>query len=66
MVVKKCLKILTVGILLSLSAAVYAQTQDIPITQGSDDTEERSDGSMYLGSSDLELVNDNGQAQTVG
>lgn len=30
----------------------------IPIQTGNDDVEERSDGSIYLNSSDLELVND--------
>ncbi len=40
-------------------------TIDIRVLSGSDDAEERADGSMYLDSSDLEMVFD-GSDQTVG
>ncbi|NIM60047.1 MAG: hypothetical protein GTO16_14085, partial [Candidatus Aminicenantes bacterium] len=41
-------------------------TIEIRIETGNDDAEERSDSSMYLTSSDLELVFDSGGNQTVG
>jgi len=65
MVVKKCIAILTVGIVLSLIGAAYAQTQAIPITRSSDDAEEYSSGGMNLTSSDLELVQES-SLQTIG
>jgi hypothetical protein len=40
--------------------------QDIRIATSSDDAEQRADGSMSLGSSDLEFVFDQGGNQTVG
>lgn len=39
---------------------------DVRIIQSTDDAEERSDGSMYLNSSDLELTTDGSLVQTVG
>ncbi len=41
------------------------QILDVSIVNGNDDAEERNDGSMYLNSSDLELITD-GSKQTVG
>lgn len=38
----------------------------VRVTVGTDDAEERSSGSMYLTSTDLELVSDGGDVQTVG
>jgi hypothetical protein len=46
-------------------AGTQADTIEIRIVTGNDDAEERSDRSMYLNSSDLELVYDRGN-QTVG
>ena len=39
---------------------------DVRVSSSSDDAEERSDGSMYRSSSDLELVDDGSRRQTVG
>ena len=39
---------------------------DVRVSAGNDDAEERSDGSMYRSSSDLELVDDGSRRQTVG
>ena len=36
------------------------------ITNGSDDAEESMSGNLYLTSSDIELVSDNGNNQTIG
>ncbi len=51
-----------------ISAAVLADatTIDLRISSGDDDAEERSDGSMYLNSSDIELVYDGSRSQTIG
>ncbi|MEK7996942.1 MAG: hypothetical protein AAB403_24330, partial [Planctomycetota bacterium] len=65
MVVKKCLAIVTVGILFCLAGEAYSESQDIPLSQSSDDAEESANGSVSLNSSDLELVDDN-SIQTVG
>ena len=39
---------------------------NVRVSAGNDDAEERSDGSMYRSSSDLELVDDGSRRQTVG
>ncbi len=39
---------------------------DVRVIQSTDDAEQRSDGSMYLNSSDLELTTDGTRLQTVG
>ena len=65
MVVKKCLAILTVGIIFCLSSEAYSESQAIAVSQPSDDAEESANGSVSLTSSDLELVEDN-SLQTVG
>ncbi len=49
----------------SLEREAEANTSDITVTASSDNVEEVSSGSMYIGSSDLELVYD-GSNQTVG
>ena len=41
-------------------------TVEVPVAAKSDDAEERSSGTMYLGSTDLELIYDNSGNQTVG
>jgi hypothetical protein len=43
-----------------------SQTLDIPIATGTDDAEQRPTGGMSLSSSDLELVDDGSNNQTVG
>jgi hypothetical protein len=42
------------------------QTLTSRVSSATDNAEERADGSMYLTSSDLELISDNGNRQTVG
>ena len=42
-----------------------ARSLDVRIANGSNDVEERADGSMYMGSTDMELVTD-GAPQTIG
>ena len=42
------------------------QTIEVRVAQSVDDAEERSSGSMYITSSDLELIDDKGRIQTVG
>ncbi len=37
---------------------LYTDTLVVPIKEGADDAEESADGTVYLGSSDLELIND--------
>lgn len=39
---------------------------EVSVTDGKDDVEERSSGSVFSGSSDLELTNNGGDLQTVG
>ena len=56
--------------LLLMGLVPYAQSQSITVERrvsaSNDDAEERSDGSMYRSSSDLELVDDGSRRQTVG
>ncbi len=57
--------------LLLLGMVQYAQSQSVTVERrvsaGNDDAEERSSGSMYRSSSDLELVDDGSRTdQTVG
>lgn len=47
------------------SFAMAATTLEVRVSSDTDDAEERSNGSMYLDSSDLELINDDND-QTVG
>ena len=51
---------------LAVSTASAQTVVDVRVAAGNDDAEERADGSMYLTSSDLELVFDGGGDQTVG
>ena len=46
--------------------ALPTRTVEVLLTGALNDVEERADGSIYTDSSDLELVTDNGGAQTVG
>jgi outer membrane protein assembly factor BamB len=62
---KKWFVIMTVGVLLGLSSAAYTVSQDIAVSQASDDAEENSGGGVNLSSSDLELVQESSN-QTVG
>ncbi|UCE47145.1 MAG: hypothetical protein JSW47_16245, partial [Phycisphaerales bacterium] len=64
MFLKKWLAIVTVGILLGLTGAAHAQSQNIAVSQSSDDAEESSSGTMGLTGLDLELVEE-GSNQTV-
>lgn len=50
----------------SIQIQVGVQTIQRRIASGNDDAEERSDGSMYLDSSDLELIADGSRDQVVG
>ena len=50
----------------SLPAAAATQTIEVSSAAGNDDAEQRANGSVTLTSSDLELVAENGAAQTVG
>ena len=47
------------------TVAPGAKSLDIRVANGSSDVEERADGSMYIGSTDLELVTDS-SVQTIG
>ncbi len=58
--------IMIVGVVFSLSNAAYTGSQDIAVTQSSDDAEERPSGGVNLTSTDLELVQDPSVVQTVG
>jgi len=62
---KKWFVIMIAGALLSLSSAAYPGSQDIAVSQASDDAEENSSGGVDLSSSDLELVQESSN-QTVG
>ncbi|MEE8151817.1 MAG: hypothetical protein V3T76_02110, partial [candidate division NC10 bacterium] len=48
------------------SAAAPPQVFEVRVVRGSDDAEERADGSIRRGNKDLELVEDRAEAQTVG
>ncbi|HUV65833.1 MAG TPA: Calx-beta domain-containing protein, partial [Sedimentisphaerales bacterium] len=65
MVVRKCLTIVTAGIIFCVAGAAYSESQVNPVSQPSDDAEESANGSVSLTSSDLELVQDN-NIQTIG
>jgi len=65
MFLKKWLAIVTVGILFGLTGAAHAESQNIAVSQSSDDAEESSSGKMSSISSDLELVEESSN-QTVG
>jgi len=57
---------ITVVLMLLTGAAASADTVDIRVIRSPDDAEESSDGTVSKASSDLELVTDRGDIQTVG
>ncbi|MFD2720451.1 hypothetical protein ACFST9_17125 [Hymenobacter monticola] len=65
-------KLLLVAVAAGLASAGAAQAQTAPqtftrrIATGLDDVEQAADGSIYTNSSDIELVDDGGNVQTVG
>ena len=62
----KILPLIVLAAFFSIHSSGYAATSfEVRVTDGNDDAEERTDGSMYRSSSDLELTNDGGY-QTVG
>ena len=64
------IRIALLPLLLLLGMVQYVQSQAVTVERrvsaGNDDAEERSSGSMYRTSSDLELVDDGSRRQTVG
>ncbi|WP_053981274.1 metallophosphoesterase [Marinagarivorans algicola] len=63
--IKPIIRVL-LGVCLISASALADITINQRISSSDDDAEERSDGSMYLNSSDIELVYDGSRSQTIG